>query len=73
MPKPKEGFDSTPWNLNFEGPSIGRLAGKVRIDVDDDIIGEVDVLIGGTNSFEHYHLKRNGNYRLPNGNFKRIF
>ena len=75
MPKPKEGFDSTasgvdddggskktPWNLKFEG--------RVYFNLEDYI--QVSVLIGGTNSFEHYLLNYdiNGHYiSLPNGNF----
>ena len=77
MPKPKEGFDSTagvnddggskktPWNLKFEA-----FEGRVYFNLEDYIIGEVSVLIGGTNSFEHYLLNHSlNNIRLPNGNF----
>ena len=44
--------------------------GKVKIDVEESIIGEMAILMGGTNNFEHYLLNhKEGNFTVPYGNF----
>ena len=75
MPKPKEGFDSTASGVNDDGgskktPWNVRFEGTVYFNVEESYIGEVSVLIGGTNSFEHYLLNRSHLHyiSLPNGN-----
>ena len=44
--------------------------GIVRINVEQSIIGNVGILMGGSKSFEHYLLNHdNCKVKVPNGNF----
>ena len=43
--------------------------GKIRINVEQSIVGDVGILMGGLKSFEHYLLNvENNTIKLPNGN-----
>ena len=43
--------------------------GKIRINVEQSIVGDVGILMGDLKSFEHYLLNvENNTIKLPNGN-----
>ena len=43
--------------------------GKIKINVEQSIVGDVGILMGGLKSFEHYLLNvENNTIKLPNGN-----
>ena len=47
------------------------LNGRVRIEVEESFISDVAILMGGTNSFEHYLINQlEPTFVVPNGNFQ---
>ena len=56
----------------FLGLSV--MNGKVRIDVEESFLSDVAILMGGTNSFEHYLLNQMQlTVKVPNGNYKKLY
>ena len=62
--------------LHAKFSDLSYINGKVRIDVEQSFMGDVAILMGGTNKFEHYLANRNREQftlKVPNGNFEKIF
>ena len=52
---------------DFTGLSLTH--GEIKINVEQSIVGDVGILMGGLKSFEHYLLNiENNTIKLPNGN-----
>ena len=54
--------------------NLATINGYVKIEVEQSSICDAALLMGGTNDFEHFLLnKEKQGFKVPNGNFSKIF
>ena len=59
--------NSVQLQADFTGLSFTH--GEIKINVEQSIVGDVGILMGGLKSFEHYLLNKvDCTFKLPNGN-----
>ena len=59
--------NSVQLQADFTGLSL--IHGEIKINVEQSIVGDVGILMGGLKSFEPYLLNvENNTIKLPNGN-----